>query len=124
MNFIQDFLPVLNIVLLVCLFIGGIFAWRRGYSQESNAIQASVIDALKEEVESLRRKVDDLEKERSTQDQVIASIRYLLKTYGLRITIAGDVVTINDSAGKSKITRIPKASAKPAPDDDDDEATS
>lgn len=121
MSFLQDFLPILNIVLLVCLFIGGIFAWRRGYSQESNAIQASVIDALKEEVESLRRKVDDLEKERSTQDQVIASIRYLLKTYGLRITIAGDVVTINDAAGKSKITRIQKLPAKSGADDEDDE---
>ncbi len=121
---IQDFLPYLNIVLMICLAIGGFFAWRKGYSQESNAIQVSTIDALKEEVASLRRKVDDLEKERSTQDRVIATIRYALRQYGLRVTIAGDFVTLADTSGKSKTTPV---RAGPTPitslmgtDDDDD----
>lgn len=123
MTFIQDFLPILNIVLLVCLFIGGIFAWRRGYSQESNAIQANVIGTLKEEVEALRRKVDDLEKERATQDRVIATIRYALRQYGLKVTISGDFVTLNDNSGKSKTTRIqPVAMPQPITPPDDDDA--
>lgn len=120
MSFVQDYLPLLNIVLLVGLFVGGAIAWRRGYRQETNAIQESTIEALKEEVASLRRKVDDLERERSTQDQVIATIRYLLKQYGLRVTISGDVVTVNDSLGKSKITRIQKIPGQQGDTSEDD----
>ena len=103
---IQDFLPYLNIVLMICLAIGGVVAWRKGYSQESNAIQISTIDALKEEVASLRRKVDDLEKERSTQDRVIATIRYALKQSGTHITIAGDFVTLSSRSSKDRVVRI------------------
>lgn len=121
MTFVQDWLPFINIAFLLLAFLGGAVAWRRGYRQENNAIQESTIDALKEEVASLRRKVDDLEKERATQDQVIATIRYLLKQYGLRIVIAGDVVTVNDSTGKSKITRIQKMPLKAAGDEDESE---
>jgi hypothetical protein len=120
----QDFLPYLNIVLMVCLAIGGFFAWKKGYSQESGAIQESVIVALKEEVAAVRRKVDDLEKERATQDRVIATIRYVLKQYNLRVTIQGDVVTINDNVGKSKSMRVQEqAIVKPImPSGDDDDA--
>ncbi len=121
MSFIQNYLPILNIVLLVGLTLGGILAVRKGFFQEAGQIQETALDALEKEVASLRRKVDDLEKERSTQDQVIATIRYLLKQYGLRITIAGDVVTVSDSAGKSKFTRIQKLPVK-SPDDDDPDA--
>lgn len=121
MTILQDFLPYLNIVLMLCLAIGGVFAWRRGYSQESNTIQVSTIDALKEEVASLRRKVDDLEKERSTQDRVIATIRYALKSQGLRVTIQGDFVTLADMTGKSKVTRIQeRLMVQPAGTIDDD----
>lgn len=122
---VQNFLPYLNIVLMICLAVGGFVAWRKGYSQESNTIQVSTIDALKEEVASLRRKVDDLEKERSTQDRVIATIRYALKSQGLRVTIEGDFVTLRDTTGKSKVTRIQErlmVQPVPAPEDDDSDA--
>lgn len=120
---LQDFLPYLNLVLMVCVVIGGVFAWKKGYSQEAGAIQESVIEALKEEVAAVRRKVDDLERERATQDRVIATIRYVLKQYNLRVTISGDVVTINDTSGKSRSMRVQdQAVVKPitlSPDDDD-----
>ncbi|MGH2478162.1 MAG: hypothetical protein ACRDHW_00685 [Ktedonobacteraceae bacterium] len=119
---IQDFLPYLNIVLLIGVTVGGFFAMRKGYSQESGVIQERVIDALKEEVATLRSKVDDLEKERATQDRVIATIRYALRQNGTRITIAGDFVTLSDRVGTNKVVRIQdKLPVHPAvPDDDDD----
>lgn len=103
----QDFLPYLNIVLTVFLAFGGFFAWRKGYSQESVAIQERVILALKEEIATLRNKVDDLEKERSTQDRVIAAIRYTLREENLSVTIKGDFVTMrNSNTGARKVARI------------------
>jgi len=57
------------------------------------------------------------------QDRVIATIRYAIKQYGLRIVIQGDFVTINDATGKSRTTPIQTrpAAVKPLlPNDDDD----
>lgn len=121
-----DLSPLINIiylVLLTCIVIGGLFAMRKGYSKEAQEAMKSLNDTLDEEIKGLRRRVDDLERDRATQDRVIATIRSVLKTYNLRVTIQGDVVTINDSVGKSKSMRVqPPASVQPikAPDDDDD----
>lgn len=123
MNFVTDFLPILNIVLAIGLVIGGFFALRKGYSREAGEAQERLIDALEKEVASVRREVDDLKRERSTQDNVIKTIRYLLKSYGLRISITGDMVTVNDGSGQSKTTRVQHpASVKPivTPDEDND----
>lgn len=120
---LQEFLPILNIVLLIGLTIGGFFAFKRGYSKETGEIQERVIAALKEEMGILHSKVDDLEKERATQDRVIATIRYALRQYGLKVTIAGDFVTLNDSHGQSKTTRIQQPApvkSLPVVDDDSD----
>lgn len=124
MNFVNDFLPVLNVVLAIGLIVGGFFALRKGYSKEAGEAQERLIGALEKEVATVRREVEDLKRERSTQDNVIKTIRYLLKEYGLKVTITGDVVTINDGSGNRKTTRIhPPAPVKPlAPEDDDTDA--
>lgn len=111
MNFVNEFLPFLNVILAVGLVVGGFFALRKGYSREAGEAQERLIDALEKEVASVRREVEDLKRERSTQDNVIKTIRYLLKQYGLKVTIAGNVVTIDDGAGMSKTTRV----QQPAP---------
>ena len=126
MSIIQDFSPILNIVLTVLLAVGGFLAFRKGYSKETEDAMERLNKTLDGEIQVLRRRVDDLERERATQDRVIATIRYALKQYGLRVTIAGDFVTLNDTSGKSKSTRIqPAAPVQPlAPtlSDDDDAA--
>jgi len=122
---IQDLLSILNLVLVIAIASGGIwgFKWasKKGYSQEAGQLQESVIGALKEEVAALRRKVDDLANERATQDRVIATIRYALKQFGLRVTISGDFVTIQDASGKTKTTHVQdRAIVKPIVPDEDD----
>jgi hypothetical protein len=111
MTVVQSLLSLVNIVLPLALLIGGILAFRKGYSREAGVIQERVIAALKEEVGTLRDKVDDLEKERATQDRVIATIRYALKQHGLRVIISGDFVTLKERDGQSHTTRI----QQPAP---------
>lgn len=116
---LQDFLPYLNIVLMVCLAIGGFFAWKKGYSQESGVIQERVILALKEEIATLRNKVDDLEKERGTQDRVIAAIRYTLREENLSVTIERDFVTVrNSTTGARKVASIDRLKILPHEEED------
>jgi hypothetical protein len=124
---IQDFLPVLNIVLVIALAVGGLIAFRRGYSKEIGEIQERTVTALKEEVAVLRAKVDDLVAERAVQDKTIATIRYALKEYGLRVLISGDFVTLQDLTGTRKTTTPIKSKAiiKPIiPSDDDNDDVS
>jgi hypothetical protein len=119
---IADFLPILNIVLLVAACVGGFWAFKQGYSNEAGKIQEGVIGALKDEVATLRRKVDDLEKERSTQDRVIATIRYALRQFGLKVIISGDFVSIQDATGKTKTTHVQdRAIVKPLVSTEDDD---
>jgi hypothetical protein len=121
---IQTFLSYLNIILTIGLVFGGVLAFRRGFFKEVDERQKGLIGTLKDEVDTLRGKVDDLEKERATQDRVIATIRYALRQYNLKITIAGGYVTLDDSAGKSTTSRVqtytqPKP-IMPTSDDDND----
>lgn len=126
---VNDTSALVNIVYIVLIggiVLGGIFAVRKGQSKETQDAMERLNDTLDGEIKVLRRRVDDLEKERATQDRVIATIRYALKSQGLRVTIQGDFVTISDSTGKSKSTHIQdRASVKPivSPDDDDSDVS-
>jgi thiamine monophosphate synthase len=113
-------LPYLNIVVTLAIVIGGILAFRKGYSQESVNIQDRVIKALKDEVDILQHKVEDLEKERSTQDRIIATIRYALKQHGLRIVINGEFVTLRES-GTNRASKSVHIQDKLPIEEDDDE---
>lgn len=100
-------------LLAVAVAVGSFFAMRQGYDKRVAEIQervsvgqARVIAAYKEEVEGLRREIADLKEDRATQDEIIAAIRHLLGQHGLRIIISGTYVTLEDRAGRSKITRI------------------
>lgn len=105
----------------LCALIGGVFAIRKSYAKETSEAMERLNKALDDEIAVLRRRVESLEKDRATQDRVIATIRHLLRQYGLKIVINGDFVTVQDSSGRSKITRIQdKIVVKPPEDDDED----
>lgn len=109
--------PLLNIVYLILIIggiIGGIFAIRKNRTREVQEAMERLNNTLNGEISVLRRRVDDLEKERATQDRVIATIRYALKNYNLHVTISGDYVTLRDATGKSLTTPV-QDRAKVAP---------
>jgi hypothetical protein len=114
-------------IFTLLLGVGGFFALRHGSAKQAAEVEDRVIKALQVEIESLRRKVDDLEKDNSRLSQALDTIRRGLRQRGLKITIEGDMVTFEDaSSGKSNIIRIQdKLPAKqsrpitPAPDDDE-----
>lgn len=107
MEQIANFLPWIGTILGIGVSIGVLLvAIRGGYSKAAGEVQERVISALKEEVEGLHRQVDSLEKDRDRQDEILSTIRYAIKQRGLKIVIDGDFVTLSDSTGKSKVTRI------------------
>lgn len=103
----SDFLSLLATILSIGTIAGGFFfAFKRGHNKEAQAIEARVIAGLEKEVQILRNKIEDLEKERATQDGVISTIRYALSQYQLKITIADGFVTLENQRGQRKITPI------------------
>lgn len=112
-------------ILGIAAIVGSVLVLRRNSTKATNEAMEQLNATLKDEIDALRRRIDDLEKERATQDRVIATIRYALRQYDLRIMISGDFVTINDARGKSKSVHIQdRAPVSPlTPGDDDSDAS-
>lgn len=103
-----DFMYLLNIVLAICLTVGGFFAFRKGRQAQLTQFQKDNIEAYKDNIEALNQRIallenriNDFEKENTVQRHIIDTITLALKQRGIIITISGDMVTIHDSEGNS-----------------------
>ncbi len=94
-------LNFLYLMLMIGTVIGGIIAFRVGISRTASEIQERVINALKDEIDTLKDKVSDLEKENTRLNQTMSLIRKALHKRGLTITIDGDLVSISDAQGNT-----------------------
>lgn len=90
-----------NVVLGVCVLIGGFLAVRNGKRAELVKFQRETIEALQQRIETLEGKISDFEKENVIQRHIIDTITLALKKRGMVITIDGDMVTIEDKSGSS-----------------------
>src|SRR5258708_23342700 len=103
----SDILSVLNLVLSIGLAVGGLAAFRHGFTRTANEVQERVINALESEINALKDRLDELEKENAHLIQVISIIRKALRQRGLYVTIDGELVSIRDRSGKlTQATRI------------------
>lgn len=89
-------ISVISLVLTVAGILGGIFAFRNGFSRTANEVQERVINALNCELDALRQRINDLERENSRFQQIISTICEALKKRGLAVSIDGNLVSISD----------------------------
>jgi len=94
-----NFLSIFNLVLAIGTVIGGIMAYRHGFTRTANEVQERVIGALESELRALQNRLTELEKANTRLQQVIATICSALKQRGVAVTIEGDMVNIRDRAG-------------------------
>lgn len=105
-------LSILNLVLCIGLAIGGLAAFRHGFTRTANEVQERVINALESEINALRDRLGELEKENARLTHIIATIRTALRRRGIFITIDGELVSIRDRSGKlTQTTRIQDGAA-------------
>ena len=95
----SNFLSILNLVLLIATTLGGILAFRHGFTRTANEVQERVIAALNSELAALASRVESMEKENVRLHQIIATICAALKQRGIAVTIQGDMVNISDESG-------------------------
>src|SRR5947209_1173199 len=101
-----NFLSILNLVLLIATTLGGILAFRHGFTRTANEVQERVIAALNSELATLASRIESMEKENIRLHQIIATICAALKTRGIAVTIEGDLVNIVDESGTTQTERI------------------
>jgi uncharacterized protein (UPF0335 family) len=94
-----NFLSILNLALLIATALGGIMAFRHGFTRTANEVQERVINALNSELATLTGRIESMEKENIRLHQTIATICAALKRRGIAVTIQGDLVNISDQSG-------------------------
>lgn len=113
----QDFYTILSVIsmlLTVCGILGGFWAFRNGMTKTANEVQERVIHALETEMQSMRQRLDDMKDENTRLRLIIETICAALKSYGMLITIDGDMVSIRDiSSGGTTTARIHTAPPTP-----------
>ena len=97
----MESLSVLNLLITVGLVIGGIAAYRHGFTRTANEVQERVIHALQSEIQSLHDRIEALERENTRLNYVLSTMCSALKQRGLHVTIDGDIVSIQDHRGDS-----------------------
>jgi hypothetical protein len=86
-------LSIISTILAIGAIIGTILA----YLQSTKGhIQERAINAMEQEIASLKRRLDDMEQENKRLEQIIATICEALKKRGLDVTIDGHIVTVSD----------------------------
>ncbi len=105
MTNLANTLSIFSLLLTTCGILGGIVAFRNGFTRTANEVQERVINALESELGQLRQRLDDLKDENTRLKHTIDTICAALKSRGLAVTIEGDMVSIRDSSG-STTTRI------------------
>lgn len=114
---INDIIPWLSLFFSGCVAVGGFIAYRFSYNKTSGEIQERVIGALKTETETLRTQVADHEKEIARLRGVIETVKEALSKEGIRITIDGEMVMIQDAnQGGKAYHRTPRPSRTKKPD--------
>ena len=80
------------------LLVGGWYFLKRSKSQYEDALrkaQSSAMEAMKEESGSLRRRIEDIEKENARLNHIIEAMNVALKAKKILITILGENVDVH-----------------------------
>jgi hypothetical protein len=95
-NLSSVLLPILSVISLLVSVGVAIGAFRSGYGQGISTIHEKVIDALKDQVETLEKQNEQQQKTLDRQEFELQAMRDALKDEGIYITVDGERITIKD----------------------------
>src|SRR5437879_13370466 len=91
---LSNFLPYLDMVLFICLTIGGFFALRNGRQTQLAKFQEDTNKALKDRIDVLEGQIEDMKTQAIKQQHIIDTITSALRKQGMIVTVDGDLVPI------------------------------
>ena len=93
------------IVAFIVAYVASRSLVRSKVGDATNQSQNNAIAAMQQEIESIRRKLNDITSDNNRLKQTIHTIKVALKSRGLIITISDDIIDITDN-GKSTTIRM------------------
>jgi hypothetical protein len=93
---LYSFISIISMRLTVAGILGGILAFKNGFTRTANEVQERVINALQQEISVLHMRLTDLEAENRRLDQVLITLCEALKKRGIVVSIDGSLVTVTD----------------------------
>lgn len=98
---------IIHVVSVALIAVIGLLAYRSGITQNQGTAQDNTIRALQGEINVLKDRIAEIEKENHSHTQTINLIKKALGQRGLIVTIDGGLVTIIDNnKGSSQSARI------------------
>lgn len=91
-----NIISILSMLLTIAGILGGILAFKNGFTRTANEVQERVINALQQEISVLNMRIADLEAQNQRLDQVIITLCEALKKRGIIVSIDGSLVTVTD----------------------------
>ncbi len=88
-----SFLTVVSLLLALGAIVGNILAYMKS---SRGQIQERAINAMEKELDLLRSRLDDMERENERLEQIIATICEALQKRGLNVSVGGHIVTVTD----------------------------
>ena len=101
MDMLASVLSIVSTLLAIAGLIGAAFAFRQAKKTELIKIKDETIDALQDQMKTIRDKQDDLERQNTRLENILATIQEALKKRGILVTIDGDLVSITEVSGVS-----------------------
>lgn len=104
MEYLNYVYPAIGLGGLISVFF---MAFRNGRNTNLTTIQEQTITALQTQINTMKDKISELEKENALQGHLIELITSALKKKGMIVTIDGDMITISGKDGSSTIVKSP-----------------
>lgn len=103
MEYLNYIYPVVALGTLIAIFF---MSFKGGRNANLSTIQEKTIVALQTQINILKDKIGELEKENALQGHLIELITSALKKKGMIVTIDGDMITISGKDGISTTAMI------------------
>jgi hypothetical protein len=111
MNSLFSLNGIINTFLLLCVMIGGFFAFRYGQKKSNIDGMKETIDVLTGQMAAMKESLAMVKEENVRLKTVIETISSALKQKGILITIEGEMVTLEDGRRTSSMRHSTKTPA-------------
>lgn len=101
-----NILTIINLVVALGTIVGGYVAFRLSANRQAAEIQERVIKALEVQLEAMRIKIEQLERENERLSQVITTIKAAMRKRGFIISVDGEIVYVQNG-GSLQAQHIP-----------------
>jgi hypothetical protein len=113
------FLPLLNLILVIGLAIGGAIAIRSGVGKETSGMQDRAIDAQTAQIAAQTAQIGALEQKIERLERMLETVQEVILRRGLRVEINGEYVTLIDEGNKRQSTVKIRVEPEPSKKEED-----